>query len=61
MAVVEMRDELSMLSLGFYLFAAYFMYFTEYKYGTDALRFLDNNYYADSHLLPSLFYILGIR
>ena len=61
MAIVEMGDELSMLSLGFYLFAAYFMYSTEYNYGADALRYLDNNYYADPHLLPSLLYITGIR
>jgi len=32
----------------------------EYLLGTDAIRYLNNNYYADEHLLPSLFYIFGL-
>ena len=32
----------------------------EWRLGTDAIRFLDNDYYADPRLYPSLLYLFGI-
>ena len=32
----------------------------EYDYGTQAIRYLNNDYYADEKLLPSIFYLLGL-
>lgn len=32
----------------------------EWRLGTDAIRYLNNNYYADPRLLPSLLYLFGI-
>ena len=36
------------------------MYKIEYENGTDAIRYLNNGYYADKYLLPSVLYLTGI-
>ena len=34
--------------------------FSEFRLGTDAIRYLDTNYYADTRLYPSMLYLFGL-
>ena len=43
-----------------YLAVAAGLYYAEYYWGTEAIRYLDNDYYADERLLPSLLYVFGL-
>lgn len=43
-----------------YLFFAYILAFSEWRLGTDALRYINSNYYADPYLYPSMLYLFGI-
>jgi len=38
---------------------AWMFSFGEWRLGTDAIRYLDENYYADTRLYPSMLYLLG--
>ena len=49
----------SYVSFFFYTWMAYVFASLEVYYGTDAIRWLDNDYYADPRLIPSLAYLLG--
>ena len=59
-AAFKQKDWGSWLSAGGYTFVAFLMFRIETKFGTDMLRYLDNGYYADETLLPSLLYLFGI-
>ena len=48
------------VSMGGYLFVATVLYTIEFNYGTSAIRYLDNDYYLDPKLLPSIFYLVGL-
>ena len=50
----------SYVSFLFHVWMVYVFASLEVYYGTDAIRWLDNDYYADPYLKPSLFYLLGI-
>ena len=44
-----------------YLVMASMFIWGEYRLGTDAIRFLDNDYYLDPYLLPSILYLVGFE
>ncbi len=44
-----------------YLVMASMFVWGEYRLGTDAIRFLDNDYYLDPYLLPSILYVVGFE
>ena len=50
----------SVSSFVFHVWMVYVFASLEVYYGTDAIRWLDNDYYADPYLKPSIFYLLGI-
>ena len=50
----------SYVSFVFHVWLVYIFASLEVYYGTDAIRWLDNDYYADPYLKPSLFYLLGL-
>ena len=60
-AAIEQNDISSWVSFIGYSVAAYYFFRIEYRQGTDAIRYIDNEYYSDPVLLPSLLYIFGIR
>ena len=45
---------------GLYLFFAYIFVYSEWRLGTDALRYINSNYYSDPYLYPSMLYLFGI-
>lgn len=59
-AVITQNDRKSWLSAVFYSVGAIFFYSLEFEYGTDAIRYLNNDYWADPHLYPSIFYWIGM-
>ena len=44
-----------------YLVIASMFIWGEYRLGTDAIRYLDNDYYLDPYLLPSVLYLVGFE
>ena len=54
------NDFLSWLSFFGYSIFAFGLWKAEYEYGTQAIRYLNNDYYMDEHLVPSIFYLLGL-
>lgn len=59
-ALSDSDGDFGLISFVGYTVGAGILYWLEYKNGTDAIRYVDNSYYADPHLLPSVFYWLGI-
>ena len=47
-------------SVIFYFVFSLLTYFVYYTYGTAAIRYLNNDYWADEYLLPSILYRLGL-
>lgn len=45
---------------GYFLFA-FFSLRNDYFFGTQAIRYLDNEYYSDPYLVPSALYLFGLR
>jgi hypothetical protein len=59
-AVLDDSSWQSYVGLFFYLVGAYMFAFGEWRLGTDAIRHLDNGYWADARLYPSILYLFGI-
>lgn len=59
-AVLDDSSWQAYVGLFFYLVGAYMFAYGEWRLGTDALRHLDNGYWADARLYPSLIYLFGI-
>ena len=47
------------LSTALYTFLGYLFWDADRKHGTEAIRYLDNGYWGDPYLYPSLFYMVG--
>jgi len=48
------------LSAIIYTIVTWYLYKVELELGTEAIRYLDNSYWADRYLLPSIFYWVGL-
>jgi len=59
-AVITQNDWRSWLSAVVYSLVAYELYAIDFYYGTDAIRYLNNGFWADPHLYPSIFYWIGM-
>ena len=59
-AALTQNDLASWTSFLGYSIFAFGMWKAEYDYGTQAIRFLNNDYYADPKLMPSILYLLGV-
>ena len=59
-AAITGGDVWAYVSMAGYIVFATILYMIEYNYGTDAIRYLDNDYYLDPKLVPSLFYLAGL-
>lgn len=55
----KQSDAQSWFSFLGYSIVAYTMFKAEYNYGTQAIRYLNNDYYIDEKLLPSVLYVIG--
>ena len=60
-AALEQNDMGSWISFVGYSIIGYLFLGLEYEYGTEAIRYLNNDYYKDPYLLPSILYLLGFR
>ena len=59
-ALVELSPYGWLSAVGYFLFA-FFSYRNDYFFGTQAIRYLDNEYYSDPYLVPSVLYLFGLR
>ena len=59
-AIIVDQNAWGYMSLFSYSFFAVMMGRLEVLYGTSALRYLNNDFYADRYLVPSLFYVFGL-
>ena len=59
-AVIAENTYQSYLGLFVYLMLAWIFAFGEWYLGTDAIRYLDNDFYTDEYLYPSLLYLFGL-
>ena len=59
-SALTQNDLWSWISFVGYSFAAFGFFKAEYNYGTDAIRYLNNDYYKDPVLLPSVLYLIGL-
>ena len=59
-AVIDDNTWNSYLGLFLWLNFAWMFSYGEFRLGTDAIRYLDNNYWMDPRLLPSMLYIFGL-
>jgi len=60
-SALTQNDLGSWMSFVSYSFIAYYLWRAEYEFGTEAIRYLNNDYYKDPKLLPSILYLLGMR
>jgi len=59
-AVIDDNSWQAYVGLFLYCNFAWMFSYGEWRLGTDALRYLDNDYYADKRLYPSLLYLFGL-
>ena len=59
-SALTQNDAASWLSFLGYSLVAFGFWKSEYDHGTEAIRYLNNDYYLDEKLLPSVFYLLGL-
>ena len=59
-AVIDENTYQSYIGTAFYMYLTWIGFYGDWRLGTDAIRYLDNDYYADPRLYPSLFYLFGI-
>ena len=60
-AVLDDSTWQSYLGLVLYMFHVWSFWAGEWRLGTDALRALDKNYYADPRFYPSMLYLFGLK
>ena len=58
-SALTQNDFWSWLSFVGYSLTAFGLLSAEYEYGTEAIRYLNNDYYKDPRLIPSFFYLIG--